>query len=81
MPFNWYINITKRLTALLMLQTSTTDSEFNLFPLRGIKIAPVTTLSVDEEEFYSSIKEELNKISSEPSKETIDRILTHSKTL
>jgi len=64
-----------------MLQTSTTDSEFNLFPLTGISKTPASTLSTDEETFYNSIKEELDQISFEPSKQSIDRILNHSKTL
>jgi hypothetical protein len=64
-----------------MLQTSTTDSEFNLFPLTGINITPTSALSTDEETFYNSIKEELNQISFDPSTQTVDRILSHSKTL
>lgn len=64
-----------------MLQTSTTDSEFNLFPATEINLNPPSTLSENDEAFYDSIKEELNKISFSPSKETIDSIINYSKTL
>jgi hypothetical protein len=64
-----------------MLQTFTTDSEFNLFPLTGINTTPISALSEDEEIFYNSIKEELNQISFDPSPQAIEQILAHSKTL
>ena len=64
-----------------MLQTSTTDSEFNLFPLRGINTTSISALSEDDEIFYNSIKEELNQISFDPAPQAIEQILNHSKTL
>ena len=64
-----------------MLQISTTDSEFNLFPAREINLTPTYALSEDDDAFYTSIKEELNQISFDPSSQIIDRILNYSKTL
>lgn len=64
-----------------MLQTSTTDSEFNLFPIAKLSSSPLSVLNADEELFYNSIKNELNKISYEPSQQAIDNILNYSKSL
>ncbi|MEJ6979623.1 hypothetical protein WG906_04130 [Pedobacter sp. P351] len=64
-----------------MLQVSTTDSEFNLFPAREINLAPTSALSEDDDAFYTSIKEELNQLTFDPSTQTIDRILNYSRTL
>lgn len=62
-----------------MLQTFTTDSEFNLFPIP--KLNSIYALSNEEELFYNSIKKELNKLSCEPPQQVIDNILNYSKSL
>lgn len=62
-----------------MLQTFTTDSEFNLFPVP--KLNSTYALSKDDELFYNSIKNELNKLSYDPPQEIIDNILNYSKSL
>jgi hypothetical protein len=64
-----------------MLQTSTTDSEFNFFPLAEIEQTTSSTLSDEDQAFYNSIKRELNKISYSPSEETIDKILSYAKSI
>jgi|GEM_PF-1078931 len=64
-----------------MLQTSTTDSEFNLFPVSKLNSTSISALSADEELFYNSIKNELNKISYDPPQQVIDNILNYSKSL
>ena len=64
-----------------MLQTSTTDSEINLFPHQEMNATPVSALSADDEAFYTSIKEELNKLSLNPPQEAVDHILKHSKSV
>ena len=64
-----------------MLQTSTTDSEINLFPHEEVDLTPASALSADDEAFYSSIKEELNKLSLNPAEQTIDNILKHSRSI
>ncbi len=65
-----------------MLQTSTTtDSEFNLFPVEEIEHTTTCSLSAEDQIFYNNIKKELNKISYSPSQESVDKILNHSKSL
>ena len=64
-----------------MLQISTTDSEFNLFPAREINLTSTSALSEEDDAFYTSIKEELNQLTFDPSTQIIDRILNYSKTL
>ncbi|MGV3509505.1 MAG: hypothetical protein ACO1N7_09470 [Sphingobacteriaceae bacterium] len=63
-----------------MLQTST-DSEFNLFPTAEIKHTSASALNADDQIFYNSIKEELNKLSTDPSLETVENILKYSRSL
>jgi len=64
-----------------MLQTSTTDTEINLLPNGQISKTVVSALSPDDNAFYNSIKDELNKIARDPSQESIDTVLNYSKLL
>jgi hypothetical protein len=64
-----------------MLQTSTTDSEIYLFPNEELNLTASSALNHDDEAFYNSIKEDLNKLSTEPAKQTVDNILNYSKSL
>ena len=64
-----------------MLQLSTTDSEFNLFPSQELSLTPVSALSAEDEAFYQSIKEKLDRISVEPSQPIVDKILNYSKSV
>jgi hypothetical protein len=64
-----------------MLQTSTTDSEFYLLPVKEKDLTPITALSADNEIFYNSIKEELSKLSCNPPQQAVDNILNYSKSL
>ena len=63
-----------------MLQTST-DSEFDLFPTEEIKHTSATVFNADDQIFYNSIKEELNKLSADPSSQTVENILKYSRSL
>ena len=63
-----------------MLQTSTTDSEFNLFPVEEVGISDVALCSEDLM-FYDSIKNELNKISFTPPQQAVDKVLKYSKSI
>ncbi|HEY0054875.1 MAG TPA: hypothetical protein VGB63_05925 [Pedobacter sp.] len=65
-----------------MLQTSTTtDSEFNLFPVAEMEPTPSSSLNAEDQTFYNTIKRELNKISYSPSQEAVDKILSYSKSV
>jgi hypothetical protein len=64
-----------------MLQTSTTDTDIQLLPNGMVSRMPVSALSPEDNAFYNSLKEELNKIAKTPAQETIDNILGHSKSL
>jgi hypothetical protein len=65
-----------------MLQTSTTtDSDFNFFPVEEMEPTPTPSLSVEDQAFYQSIKRELNRISYTPSEEAVNRILSYSKSV
>lgn len=62
-----------------MLQTSTT--EFSILLTDEVKNTPILALSPDDNAFYNSLKEELNKITFTPSEETVENILRYSKSL
>ena len=64
-----------------MLQTSTSDSEFDFFPTKALNQTSTTALNEDDQLFYNSIKERLNKLSTDPSQQTVDNILNYSKSL
>lgn len=64
-----------------MLQTSTSDSEFDFFPTKELNHILTTALNEDDKLFYNSIKEGLNKLSTDPSQQTVDNILNYSKSL
>lgn len=64
-----------------MLQTSTTDSEINLFRHEESGPAHLSALSADDQAFYNSIKGELDKLSQDPPQQTVENILKHSKSL
>ena len=64
-----------------MLQTSTTDTDVNLLPNGVISRTPVSALSPEDNAFYNSLKDELNNIAKEPSIESIESILTYSRSL
>lgn len=63
-----------------MLQTSTITELSTLLTEQG-RTTPILALSPDDNAFYNSLKEELNKIALNPSDETLENILNYSKSL
>ncbi|MBC8052867.1 MAG: hypothetical protein H7Y13_07370 [Sphingobacteriaceae bacterium] len=62
-----------------MLQISTTDSDINPFPHEELGVTTSSSLGAEDEAFYNSIKEGLNNLSTDPSQQSVDAILSYSK--